>query len=290
MKVAISIPALNEEKDLGNVLEEINSVMKDTKYDYKVYVLDDGSTDRTVEIAKKAGAIVNSNGRNLGLAETFKHELRVCLKDGADVIVHTDADGQYKASDIVRLLKKLEEGYDLVIGSRFSHKIEHMPFMKRLGNKAFAVVFSKLLKVKLTDTTTGFRAFTKEVAEGVKFINTFTYTQEQLIKASKLKFRIAEIPIKTRSTRESRLFKSAFGYAIRAWINILRIYRDFAPLRFFGSIGAFFLLIGVAIGIWLVTVFIRTGDVTHIPSAILAMLLITTGIQVILFGFFADKS
>src|SRR3990167_6342487 len=112
-----------------------------------------------------------------------------------------------------------------------------MPLLKRIGNRAFSRVISSLTGVKITDSTTGFRAFTKEVALNIKFINTFTYTQEQIIRAAKQRFRITEIPIETRKTRESRLFKNPFEYAVKAWINIFRIYRDYEPLAFFGRVG-----------------------------------------------------
>ena len=201
-KIIITIPAYNEEKDIVRAIQEIKKVMNN--YNYKILVIDDGSTDRTKELAKKEGAIVFSHLSNKGLAETFRTEMRKCLELNADIIVHTDADGQYFAEDIPRLIKKIEEGYDLVLGSRFIGNIEYMSLLKKLGNKVFAIVFKHLTKVKLTDTTTGFRAFTKNVAQNIDYINQFTYTQDQIIRAAKQKFRITEIPINTRKTRPSR--------------------------------------------------------------------------------------
>lgn len=288
MKVVISIPAFNEERTLPRVIDEIKEVMKGTNYNYQVLVLNDGSTDKTEEVAKKQGATVISHRRNRGLAETFRNEMKECLKMGADVIVHTDADGQYHPRPIPQLIQKVEEGYDLVLGSRFKGRIQFMPFLKRLGNIAFAKVLSQLTKVKITDSTTGFRAFTAEVARDINYINTFTYTQEQIIKGAKQGFRITEIPIIARRTRNSRLFKNPLQYAIKAWINIFRIYRDYRPLAFFGKIGVIFLLMGTAIGIWLVYRFLTLGYIGRTPSTILSMLLIITGIQIIIFGFLAD--
>ena len=288
MKVIITIPAFNEETTIGPVLNSIRAVMRKTKYKYDILVYNDGSTDNTVQVAKKHGAIVISNKRNLGLAETFRREMAACVKRKADIIVHTDADGQYLATDIPRLIKKVEEGYDLVLGSRFLGKIEGMSFMKRFGNKAFAKVFSRLLGMKIADTTTGFRAFTRKVAEEIHFINTFTYTQEQLIRAAKQGFAIAEISINTRKTRPSRLFKNPFQYALYAWINILRVYRDYQPLKFFGSIGTLFFLAGFIIGILIVVNILTTGTAGGTPRIILSALLIITGIQIGVFGFLAD--
>jgi len=285
VKVIISIPAYNEEKTLGEVIKEIKEIMG--SYDYSILVVNDGSEDNTAKIAREIGAIVFSHDRRKGLAETFKFEMKKCLELRADIIVHTDADGQYKAADILKLLKKIEEGYDLVLGSRFEHGVYEGSFMKRWGNIAFAKVFSNILGIKITDTTTGFRAFTREVAK-LPLINNFTYTQEQLIRAGKNNMRIAEIPIKTNKTRESRLFKNSFTYAFRAWINIFRIYRDFDPMKFFGRIGLFFFSIGSLIGFYLVYSFLKYDVVGHIPLTILAVLLILIGVQVILFGFLAD--
>jgi len=290
MKVIITIPAYNEERTLPRVIREIKEIMSHEKYKYEILVLNDGSKDKTIEVAKKEGAIVVSHRRNRGLAETFRSEMRECIARKADIIVHTDADGQYHSKHIPELIRKIEAGYDLVLGSRFRGKIEHMPVLKWLGNVAFSKVLSSLTKVKITDSTTGFRAFTLEVAKDIKYINTFTYTQEQIIKGAKQGFRIGEIPIIARKTRASRLFKNPFQYAIKAWINILRIYRDYQPLKFFGRIGGAFLFVGGIIGLWLVSRFIRFGSVGRMPSLILGMLLILVGIQIILFGFLADMS
>jgi glycosyltransferase involved in cell wall biosynthesis len=286
-KIIITIPAYNESKTIATVIKDIGRVMGRGR-NYTVLVVDDGSTDRTAAIAKKAGAVVYSHKRNRGLAETFKTEMEQCLRLKADIIIHTDADGQYPAKFIPKLIKKLEEGYDLVLGSRFSGKIESMPFMKRMGNNAFSRVLSRFTGVKLTDTTTGFRAFTRDVAANIKFVNTFTYTQEQIIRASKQKFRIAEISIFAKKTRESRLFGSPFEYAWKAWINILRIYRDYNPLKFFGRVAFFILILGVILGIFVSYTFIKTGSNPRVGMTVLSAIFILSALQMFLFGFLAD--
>src|SRR3989338_10070157 len=283
MNVVITIPAYNEEKTIGKVVNEIKQVMDKTKYNYKILVIDDGSRDKTIEIAKKFGTIVYSNKKNLGLIETFKIEMKKCIDIGADIIVHTDADGQYFAQDIPRLIKKIEEGYDLVIGSRFKLKNKNLPFSKNIGNKAFAWIFSNIMKKKITDTTSGFRAFTKNIAK-IGLINDFTYTQEQLIRAYKMNYKIGEIPIKTRKTRKSRLFKHPLQYAFKAWINIFRIYRDYKPLSFFGGTGLVLLSLGVLIGLYFIYLHLTTGIKGHIGLLFLMLLFIFSGIKIILFG------
>ncbi|MBT4935423.1 glycosyltransferase family 2 protein [Candidatus Woesearchaeota archaeon] len=285
MKVVISIPAYNEERTLPRVLEEIKEI---TKNKHTILVLNDGSEDKTKEVAEKHGAIVVSNKKNRGLAETFRQEMKECIKLKADIIVHTDADGQYHPQHIPQLIEKVQEGYDLVLGSRFRGKIEKMPFMKRLGNKMFSRVISKLTKTYVTDSTTGYRAFTREVAEDINYINTFTYTQEQIIKAAKQGFKITEIPIVARKTRNSRLFKSPLQYAIKAWINILRIYRDYDPLKFFGYAGGVLFFMGVLIGIYILGHILVTGSAGGIPRVILSAILMLGGIQITIFGFLAD--
>ncbi|MFC1800481.1 glycosyltransferase family 2 protein [Nanoarchaeota archaeon] len=287
MNVIIAIPAYNEEKTIGSVISEIKETMSKTQYKYSILVYNDGSNDKTEKISKENSVIVKSNPRNLGLAETFKNEMMECIKLEADVIVHTDADKQYPAKYIPQMIKKVEEGYDLVLGSRFGKGKYSGSFMKSLGNKAFARVFSSLLKMKITDTTTGFRAFTPEVAK-LPLINSFTYTQEQLIRAGKASMKISEIAIDTRKTRKSRLFKNHLDYAIKAWINILRIYRDFEPLKFFGRVGGIFIFFGALIGLYIGSRVLVVGSAGGIPRVILSMLLIMTGVQILLFGFLAD--
>ncbi len=288
MNVVITIPAYNEEKTLPRLLNEIKEVMRGAPYRWQVLVADDGSTDQTARLAKENGALVVSHRRNRGLAETFRTEMKECLRLEADVIVHTDADGQYHSQHIPELIQKVEQGYDLVLGSRFRGRIEQMPVIKWTGNKAFSVVISSLTKVRITDSTTGFRAFTAAVAREINYINTFTYTQEQIIKAAKQGFRITEIPIQARRTRKSRLFGSPWEYALKAWINIFRIYRDYNPLGFFGRVGLGFFFIGFVIGAWLVYLFITTGKIGHVPATIFSMLMMVIGVQIVLFGFLAD--
>ena len=287
-KIVVTMPAYKEEQTIGYVIRDIKEVLRGKKYNYTILVVDDGSKDKTKEIAEKNGAIVVSHNRNLGLAQAFRTEMKECLKLNADIIVHTDADGQYLAEDIPRLIEQVKGGYDLVLGNRFIGGIESMPVLKQLGNLAFSNTISKIVKYRVGDCQTGFRAFTKEVAK-IEIGSDHTYTQEQILRAVNLGFKIKEIPTYFRKRDgESRLMKNPFEYAFKAWINILRIYRDYRPLKFFGSIGLFFLLLGVFIGIILVLNFIFTGRVGHLPLTILSMLLVIIGVQIGLFGFLAD--
>ena len=289
MKIVITIPAYNEETTIGSLINKINEVMGSGKYDYKVMVVDDGSKDKTAEVAKLANAVVYSHHKNYGLADTFRTETEKALKLGADVIVHIDADTQYKPEEIPILLKEIEKGYDLVLGSRFKGKIESMPIIKKIGNKAFSRVVSNITGIRISDAQTGFRAFTRDVAEKIKITSNHTYTQEQIIRAVKSKFRIKEVPIYFAKRKDkSRLMSNPFEYAIRAWINLIRIYRDYEPLKFFGLAGTSIFSVGLLIGFYLVYLHFTSGIVGHFALIMLDVLVLSIGLQIIIFGFLAD--
>ena len=290
MKIIVTIPAYNEGDTIAAVIKKIHDVMESNKYTYKILVLDDGSKDKTAEVAKKEGAVVYSHPKNYGLAETFKTEVEKSLDLGADVIVHIDADGQYKAEEIPKLIKEIENGYNLVLGSRFKGTIESMPFMKRVGNIAFSKIISQITGMNISDGQTGFRAFTKEVAKKISITSNHTYTQEQIIRAVRNKFRIKEVPVYFAKRKDrSRLISNPFEYATRAWINIIRIYRDYEPLKFFGIVGASVFSLGVVLGLylWYVQIF-GEGVNRHLGLMMLDILILSVGLQIIIFGFIAD--
>tara|TARA_B100000315_G_C14590619_1_gene595535 strand:+ start:3914 stop:4792 length:879 start_codon:yes stop_codon:yes gene_type:complete len=288
MKIVVTIPAFNEEKTIASVIINTRKVLSALKHNFIIQVVDDGSKDRTSSIAKREGAIVYSHPQNYGLAETFRSEIKYALKNKADIIIHTDADGQYLARDIPKLIKEIENGADLVLGNRFKGKIESMPLIKRLGNKAFSRTISRICKKRIGDAQTGFRAFTKEVAS-LDIISTHTYTQEQIIRAVREKFKITEVPVYfAKRNGKSRLLKNPFEYAIKAWINIFRIYRDYEPLKFFGTIGLIFFIPGLAFGIWLLYLFSKFGFIGRTPTILLVVLLMGIAVQIWAFGFIAD--
>ena len=290
-RIIITIPAFNEEKTISSVIDSIKKALSKAPFQYKIMVVDDGSTDRTRQIVEAKGCMVFSHQRNLGLAETFRTEIMECLKLNVDAIVHIDADGQYNPADIPRLIAEIEKGYDLVLGSRFKGNIEEMPAIKRFGNKAFSRVISHITGLRITDSQTGFRAFTKAIAEQIKISSTHTYTQEQIIRAAREKFKIKEIPVnfaKRGQNTTSRLISNPFEYAFKAWLNILRILRDYEPLKFFGSFGLLFMIFGFLLGIWLLSVYLRTGIIGHPYVAFLMVLLFSIGLQLWFFGFLAD--
>lgn len=291
MRIVVTIPAYNEAKTLGDVLQEIRQVMnKCYRHNYTLLVVDDGSRDETADIAKQHKAVVIKHPRNYGLAETFRTEMKKCLELKADIIVHTDADGQYKAEEIPNLIEEVKKGTDLVLASRFMGFIEEMPLMKRIGNQAFSKVITHITKRRITDGQTGFRAFTKEVAK-IPITSTYTYTQEQIIRAVRNKFRVKEIPAyfaKRGAKTKSRLMKGPLHYALNAWINLLRVYRDYEPLKFFGTIGAMFFGMGCSLGVYILYNILLTGHAGGVPRIVLSAMLILTAVQIWVFGFLAD--
>ncbi len=214
--------------------------------------------------------------------------MKETLKFNPEIIIHLDADGQYDLKEIPLMIKEIRKGTDLVLASRFAGQIEEMPLLKRMGNKAFSKVISNITNQKISDAQTGFRAFNKKVAE-LDIRANYTYTQEQIIRAIKEKFTVKEIPCYFRKRNgKSRLMKGPIDYALKAGINLFRVYRDYAPLKFFGIIGVSLFILGSLMGLWLVYLHFASGIEGHIALMILTMILIVTGLQIILFGFLAD--
>lgn len=294
MGIVVTVPAYNEEKTIGELVKGVRKSLDSSRYrgKYRIMVVDDGSRDKTAIAAKRAGAIVYSHPKNYGLAECFRTEIEKCLEMKADIIVHIDADLQYRPDEIQKLLGEIENGYDLVLGSRFKGKIEEMPLIKRLGNIAFSKVVSNITGLKISDAQTGFRAFTKEVAEKVPITSNHTYTQEQIIRAVRQKFRLKEVPIYfAKRDGKSRLIGNPFGYAIRASINLVRVYRDYEPLEFFGVMGFSTFTVGIGLGLYLIYFqFFGGGAFRHLGLMMLDVLILSIGLQVILFGFIADMN
>jgi glycosyltransferase involved in cell wall biosynthesis len=284
MKVIVTIPAYNEEQTIGTVIKDIQRSLSNQDFNYEIQVVDDGSVDQTANIARSLHAQVYSHPVNCGLAETFRDEIQYALDNGADIIVHFDADGQYRSDEILMLIAPITHGKaDLVLGSRFLGKIEEMQLIKKIGNRAFSKVVSNICGIKISDAQTGFRAFTKELAKKINVNSEFTYTQEQIIKSVQKKFRIIEVPIffGKRISGESRLMSNPIDYAIKGNINLLRIYRDFAPLKFFGVIGILLIVLAVFISLFSLFVLGKMMDIT-------TLILFLSGIQILLFGFLAE--
>ena len=292
MKLVVMIPAYNEGDTIGSVIRDIPRHIPGVD-DVQVLVIDDGSTDNTIEQARLAGATkVISHRKNKGLATAFKHGLEGALIMGADIIVNTDADGQYLGIEIPHLINPiLYNKADIVLGNRQIKDLKYMPFPKKIGNRLSSWVVRRVSGLPVTDAQTGFRAFSREAALRLNVISHFTYTQETLVQAANKKLVYHEVPITSKQgpERKSRLFGSIWGYAKRSGATIIRTYRDYKPLKVFGMLGSIIILIGLLVGSRVLLNYLQTGAVSpYIPSAILSTVILIVGFQVIVFGFLAD--
>lgn len=285
------IPAHNEEETVGEVVKRVPRNIEGIDV-VRILVLDDGSSDSTYQKALEGGAdrVVQFSERK-GLSRVFRRGLQEALSMGGDIIVTLDADMQHNPLDIPRLIRPLTDGLaDIVLGSRFLREHPMMPMGKRLGNRFFTWVSRWLSGTKITDSQTGFRAYTREAATRLNVHSDYTYTQETLIQAAHKKLRIAEIQIEAPPREgDSRLMSNLFGYARRAGTTILLTYLIYRPLRFFLAVGGLTTLAGLVVGSRVLWHFATTGQVSpFLPSAILTAVLILLGFQVFTVGLVAE--
>ena len=290
MKLVVMIPAYNEEETIGSVIREIPRDCCDL---VEVLVINDGSTDNTVEEARKAGADrIVSFKKNRGLAPAFRAGLETALEMGADIIVNTDGDGQYNGKQISDLIKPILDGKaDFVLGSRTKGRIEYMPLQKRIGNRIATFVTRHVTGLPVSDAQSGFRAFTRDAAMHLNVMSNYTYVQETLMQAANSGMVYEEVPIefRKRTGGQSRLISNIFKYAKRAGTTIVKTYRDYQPLKTFSMLGIIFLVVGLFFGFKVLYHFLQTGTVAlELPSAVLTVLLLIIGVQTIVLGLLAD--
>ena len=254
MKLLVTIPALNEENTIAQVIAGVPRKIPGVR-EVEVIVVNDGSTDRTAERAAEAGAIVVTLHNRPGLGKVFGTGLERAMRRGADIIVNIDGDGQFDPGDIAKLVHPIIEGEaDFVTCSRFADPAlrPDMPVVKYYGNKAVTSIINWVCGgTNFTDVSCGFRAFNREAAYRLTLFGRFTYTQECFIDLFSKGLRMAEVPLKVRGVREhgkSRIASSIFKYATNSLPIILRAMRDIQPLKFFGGIAMFLFLPGLALG------------------------------------------
>jgi glycosyltransferase involved in cell wall biosynthesis len=291
MKLIIQIPCLNEEQQLPATLAELPRQV-DGFDEVEWLIVDDGSTDRTVEVAIEHGVdhVVRLTN-NKGLASGFQAGLDASLKLGADVVVNTDADNQYSAADIPALVKPIVSGEaDMVVGDRNVMAIEEFSFAKKRLQRLGSWVLRQASDTDVPDATSGFRAYNREAALGLTVVDKFTYTLESLIQAGKSLVAVTHTPVATNDkTRDSRLFKSMGTYIRRNMLAIFRIYTSYEPLRVFSTIAVG--LVGLALLAW--SPFLwdwvmhddRSG---HLQSIVLGGVLFVAALQVFVLGVLAD--
>jgi glycosyltransferase involved in cell wall biosynthesis len=290
MKLFVQIPCLNEEKTLPEVIREIPRRLAGVD-EVKVLVIDDGSSDRTAEVAYNEGAdYVIRLPFTQGLAKAFSHGIASCLELGADIIVNTDGDHQYRGADIPELIQPILEGKaDVVIGNRQVAQVEHFSPLKRRLQVLGSTVVSMLSNVQVPDATSGFRAYSREAALRLNVFSNFSYTLETLFLVGNHRIPIMHLPIKiNKPLRPSRLFSNLSTYLKKSFVTILRMYTLYEPLRSFFYIGSFIFSIGlVAVFRFLYYYFTGAGS-GHVQSLILGGAFLTIGFQMWVVGILAD--
>ncbi|MFO8056732.1 MAG: glycosyltransferase family 2 protein [bacterium] len=289
MKLVILIPALNEQATIGEVLDGIPSEIPEIDELEKI-VIDDGSTDRTAELAREKGASVISHPENRGVGAAFNTGIHQAITAGADVIVNMDGDGQFDPSTIPELIMPIvEDRADFVTCTRFKKPelVPKMPAVKRWGNAWMSRIISTVTGKKFTDVSCGFRAYTRDTVLRLNLFGDFTYTQESFLDLARKNVRMTEVPLPVRGEREfgqSRVASSISRYALRAGSIILLALRDTRPLMFFGLIGLAITALGAGSGGALFIRWLIIGKTSPFQSVVTlsAVLLIIGGLLIVL--------
>lgn len=292
MKLIIQIPCYNEEETLSETINDIPEKI-DGIDEIEILVVNDGSTDTTTQVARelKVNYIVEFP-KNLGLARAFDAGLKNCVKYGADIIVNLDADNQYCAEDIPKLIKPLlENKADIVIGARPIEKIKNFSPVKKILQKLGSYVMKKISGADILDAPSGFRAFSRYAAKRINIFDNYTYTMESIIQAQRKGLSIVSVPIRVNENdfaRPSRLIKNNFQYIFRYAKTMIRFFIIYHPFRFFASLAAFFFILGFGIGLRFLYFYFLGDGAGHIQSLILCGLLITVSFQTALLAIIAD--
>jgi glycosyltransferase involved in cell wall biosynthesis len=291
-KLIIQIPCLNEAATLPATLADLPASVPGIDA-VETLIVDDGSRDDTIAVALAHGVqhVVRFRRRR-GLAAAFMAGIDASLKLGADYIVNTDADNQYAGADIVRLVQPLLDGTaDIVIGDRQIREIRHMSWPKRLLQRFGSWAVRQVSSTQVPDTTSGFRAYTRDAALRMTIVSEFSYTLESIIQAGKKRMAIAHVEVRTNPrTRPSRLFDGMFSYIKQSAATIVRIYAMYEPLKVFTYIGSLVFVAGFALALrFLYYYFFPPAyAVGMVQSLILSAVLMIVGFQVVLIGLLAD--
>lgn len=290
MKLVIQIPCYNEEKTLPVSLADLPKEISGIDV-IETLIIDDGSTDDTQNVARQAGVNhIVSFSRNRGLAKAFMAGIEKSLEVGADIIVNTDADNQYRADDIPLLVEPiLSQKADFVVGQRPISEIEHFSRLKKILQKLGSWVVRVASKTDIPDAPSGFRAMNREAAKRLHVFSEYTYTLETIIQAGQKGFAVASVPVRTnKDMRESRLVKSIRSYVARSISTIIRVFMTYKPFRFFAVPGATCFILGFLLGARFIYFYMVGDGDGHIQSIILSGILMTTGFLMSVIGLVAD--
>lgn len=290
MKLIIQIPCYNEAETLEVALNALPQYI-DGVDEIEYLIIDDGCKDNTVEVAKNWGVHhVVSFTQNKGLAKGFMAGLDACLRNGADIIVNTDADNQYCAGDIPKLIRPiLDKRADIVIGERPIDETEHFSWTKKKLQHFGSWVVRKASDTNIPDAPSGFRAFSRDAAMRVNVINDYTYTLETIVQAGRNRMAIISVPVRTNpELRKSRLFHSMFGYIKKSMLTIIRALMMYKPLYCFTLVALVPLLIGFGVGVRFTIFYYKGMGNGHTQSLMLACTLIIIGFITFVIGMLAD--
>ncbi|WP_114521949.1 glycosyltransferase family 2 protein [Altererythrobacter sp. ZODW24] len=289
-KLIIQIPCLNEAETLLQTIVALPRQI-DGVDEIEVLVIDDGSSDATAQVARAAGVqhVVHHAG-NRGLAAAFQTGLAASLKAGADIIVNTDADGQYEGADIALLVEPIVKGEaDIVVGDRGVAKNAHFSPLKRRLQRIGSSVVRKLSNTDITDAVSGFRAMSRDVAQRINITTEFSYTTDMLIQAGRKRLAITSVPIRTHETpRPSRLFRSVPRFIMHTGITMARAYTTYNPLRAFVGTGLIMALIGAIPILRFIWFYLNGAGEGHIQSLVIGGSLLVLGVLVAIMGVLAD--
>lgn len=290
MKLIVQIPCFNEEATLPGTLADIPRSIEGID-SIEVLVIDDGSTDRTAEIASQCGAdYVARHKRNRGLAQAFRTGIDACLQLGADIIVNTDGDNQYSGQDIPQLCEPILKGEaEIVVGDRQTDQIEHFSTLKKGLQRLGSSIVRTLSDTEIPDVVSGFRGISREAAIQLNIVSPFSYTIEMVIQAGKRHMAIASVPVKTNpQTRQSRLYGSVPQFISAQLTTIVRMYSMYQPLRVFFLIGCVIFLIGAYPILRFVWFYFSGDGGGHIQSLVVGSVLMMMGFITCTIGLVAD--
>ena len=289
-KLIIQIPCFNEAEALPATVAALPKAIPGID-EIETLVIDDGSTDGTAEVARRHGVQhIVRHRRNRGLAAAFQSGLDTALAAGADIIVNTDADGQYRGEDIAVLVAPVVAGEaDIVIGDRGVGRNEHFHPVKRQLQRLGSMVVRRLSRTKVTDAVSGFRAISRDAAQRITITTEFSYTTDMLIQSGRKRMAIASVPIRTNSTeRPSRLFKSIPQFIANTMITILRAYATYNPLRTFALMGLLITLVGMIPILRFLWFWIAGDGAGHVQSLVLGGALLILGTLTVIMSLLAD--
>lgn len=290
MKLIVQIPCFNEEATLAATVADIPRRIAGLDR-VEILVVDDGSTDRTAQVAREAGVDhVVRHRTNRGLAHAFQTGLEACLERGADVIVNTDADNQYSGADVARLVEPIVAGRaDLVVGDRQTATLAHFSRTKRHLQGLGSGVVRTLSGLDIPDAVSGFRALSRRAALGTSIVSTFSYTTEHLIQAGHQRLAVVSVPVGTnRVERESRLFRSIPGFVRSTAATMIRAYTMYQPLRIYSLVGLALFAVGAVPIVRFLYFWVTDGGAGHIQSLVLGGVLLLMGFITFLLGVLAE--